>query len=93
MTLTNNVAEGWNSIWNKNSIINGTLWYSIDHMRKEDSTMTAEWCKDLTNRNQNSPTIDKTRGGRKNLQSPTEDSMQDIVNIEGVTSNVSKTVI
>ena len=55
--------------------------------------MTAKWCEDLTNRNQNSLTIDKTRGGRKNLQSPTEDSMQDIVNIEGVTSNFSKTVI
>ena len=55
--------------------------------------MTAKWFEDLTNRNQNSPTIDKTRGGRKNLQSPTEDSMQDIVNIEGVTSNFSKTVI
>ena len=68
MRLTNNVLEGWNSIWNKNSVINGTLWSSIDHMRKEDSTTATKWREDITTSQQNSPTIEETRGGRKNLQ-------------------------
>ena len=50
---------------NKNSIINGTLWSSIRHMRKEDSTTATKWREDITTRQQNSPTIEETRGGRK----------------------------
>ena len=66
--LTNNVVEGWNAIWNNNSVVNGTLWSSIDHMRKEDSTATAKWREDLTTRSQTNSPIEETRGGRKIAQ-------------------------
>ena len=34
-------------------------------MRKEDSTTATKWREDITTRQQNSPTIEETRGGRK----------------------------
>ena len=33
-------------------------------MRKEDSTTATKWREDITTRQQNSPTIKETRGGR-----------------------------
>ena len=34
-------------------------------MKKEESTTAAKWREDLTTRQQNSPTIEETLGGRK----------------------------
>ena len=37
-------------------------------MKKEDTTTAAKWREGITTRQQNSPTIEETRGGRKILQ-------------------------
>ena len=36
--MTNNVSEGWNSNWNKSCQMNASLWSTIQHFKKEDST-------------------------------------------------------
>ena len=45
---TTNSVEGFNSAWNSNSVLNSTVWVTVDHFRKEESIGVSRWREDAT---------------------------------------------
>ena len=61
---TTNSVEGFNSAWNSNSILNSTVWVTVENLRKEECSAIAKWREDMTFTQQRSPNKDDTGSSR-----------------------------
>ena len=57
---TTNSVEGFNSAWNSSSVLNSTVWVTVDHFRKEESIAVSRWREDATFVEQRLPENDDT---------------------------------
>ena len=45
---TNNSVEGFNNAWNGSSVLNSTVWVTVDHFNKEETLAMSHWREEAT---------------------------------------------
>ena len=45
---TNNSVEGFNNAWNGSSVLNSTVWVTVDHFNKEETLAMSRWREEAT---------------------------------------------